>query len=74
MDARNLPEPADQHGSLAFRIYLAKIPTTTQKLSLWTHMLERIPQASQGTRVKGRQADYLGCLHWACRERRRVLS
>src|ERR1700745_2659135 len=36
--------------------------------------LERVPQASQGTRVEGRPAHHLGCLHWACRERRRVLS
>src|SRR5262249_47338771 len=36
--------------------------------------LERVPQASQGTRVEGYPADHLGCLHWAGRERRRVLS
>ena len=36
--------------------------------------LERVPQASQGTRVEGCPADHLGCLHRACRERRRVLS
>src|SRR5262249_38720739 len=36
--------------------------------------LERVPQASQGTRIEGCPADHLGCLHWACRERRRVLS
>src|SRR5712672_4008989 len=36
--------------------------------------LERVSQASQGTRVEGRPADHLGCLHWTCRERRRVLS
>ena len=39
-----------------------------------TRWLERVPQASQGTRVEGCPADHLGCLHWACRERRRVLS
>src|SRR5258705_9998748 len=27
--------------------------------------LERVPQASQGTRVEGRPAHHLGCLHWA---------
>jgi hypothetical protein len=31
--------------------------------------LERVPQASQGTRVEGYSADHLGCLHWAGRER-----
>jgi hypothetical protein len=36
--------------------------------------LERVPQASQGTWIEGCPADHLGCLHWACRERRRVLS
>src|SRR2546429_416296 len=36
--------------------------------------LERVPQASQGTRVEGYPADHFGCLHWAGRERRRVLS
>src|SRR5262245_50844682 len=36
--------------------------------------LERVPQASQGTRVEGCPADHLGCLHRAYRERRRVLS
>ena len=36
--------------------------------------LERIPQASQGSRVEGHPANHLGCLHWACRERRGVLS
>ena len=36
--------------------------------------LERIPQASQGPRVEGHPANHLGCLHWACRERRGVLS
>jgi len=36
--------------------------------------LERVPQASQGTRAEGCAADHLGCLHRACRERRRVLS
>src|SRR5262249_53670273 len=36
--------------------------------------LERVPQASQGTRIEGYPADHLGCLHWACRKRRGVLS
>src|SRR5215468_1977381 len=36
--------------------------------------LERVPQASQGTRIERCPADHLGCLHRACRERRRVLS
>jgi len=36
--------------------------------------LERVPQASQGTRVEGYPADHLGCLHWAGRKRRRILS
>src|SRR5215813_15375061 len=36
--------------------------------------LERIPQASQGPRVEGHPANHLGWLHWACRERRGVLS
>ena len=35
--------------------------------------MERVPQASQGTRVEGCPADHLGCLHWACRERGRKL-
>src|SRR5262245_11184337 len=36
--------------------------------------MERVPQASQGTRVEGYPTDHLGCLHWAYRERGRVLS
>jgi transposase-like protein len=36
--------------------------------------LERVAQASQGTRIAGCPVDHLGCLHWACREHRRVLS
>jgi Transposase, Mutator family len=31
-------------------------------------------QASQGPQVEGHPANHLGCLHWACRERRGVLS
>src|SRR5262245_18626092 len=33
-----------------------------------------ISQASQGPRVEGHPANHLGCLHWACRERRGLLS
>jgi hypothetical protein len=36
--------------------------------------LERLPQASQGTRAQGRAADHLRCLYGAFRERRRILS
>ena len=36
--------------------------------------LERISQVSQGPRVEGHPANHLGWLHWACRERRGVLS
>ena len=32
-----------------------------------------VPEAPEGARVDGRAADHLGCLHGACRERRRVL-